>query len=118
MCLNTGTFLFAKLLAVCIHACACVCMSACVAKVHVSFAARCTCSVVVLALLGCTKAGPINQIHFRDWTNVEGQMKAEGTETMTAKREREDETGKENDRQRRGTVKRPERKKDTEKEKN
>ena len=40
-----------------------------------------------------------------------------GAETMTAKREREDETGEENDRQPCGTVKRPERKRGTEKEK-
>lgn len=37
---------------------------------------------------------------------------------MTAKREREDEMGKENDRQLCGTVKRPERKRETQKEKN
>lgn len=45
-------------------------------------------------------------------------MKEQGTETMTAKREREYEMGKENDRQLCGAVKRLERKRETEKEKN
>lgn len=62
---------------------------------------------MALALLGCTKARPITQIHLRDWMNINGWMKGEGTETMTAKREREDDIGKENDRQLCGTVKRP-----------
>ena len=33
---------------------------------------------VALALLGCTKAGPINEIHLRDWTDMEGWMKGRG----------------------------------------
>ena len=82
------------------------------------FAGRHICILAPLALVGCTEAGPINQIHLRDWMNVEGRMKGQGTKTMKAKREREDETGKENDRQLRGTVKRPERKTETEREKN
>lgn len=82
------------------------------------FAGPCIRILVALALLGCTKAWPINQIRLRDWMKVEGRMKAEGTETVTAKREREDEMGKENDRQLCGTVKRLERKRETEKGKN
>lgn len=44
---------------------------------------------------------------------MEGR-EGEEIESMTAKREREDEMGKENDRQPRGTVKRLERKKEAE----
>ncbi len=49
---------------------------------------------------------------------MEGQIKREGTESMTAKRERGDETGRVNDRQLCGSVKRPERKRETQREKN
>lgn len=58
------------------------------------FAGRYMRIFVAVALLCCTKLGSINQINLRNWMNVKGWMKREGTETMTAKREREDETGK------------------------
>lgn len=69
------------------------------------FASLCIHSFATHALLSCTNAGPIKQINLRDW------MKGERIESMTAKREREDE----NDRRPRGTVKRLERKKEREK---
>lgn len=62
--------------------------------------------IFALALLSCTKAGPISQINLTDWMHVEGRMKGEvGAETMTVKRE--DETDKENDRQLYGTGRYP-----------
>lgn len=74
-----------------------------------------TLTFVALVPLGCTMAGPINQINLRDWINVERWMKVEGTK---ATRENEDEMGGENDRQLSGTVARCRRRRETEKEKN
>lgn len=69
---------------VCVHACVCTwfCLqvATCASPQH-------------LPLLSCTRAGPINQTHLRDWMDAEGRMKGEGTGTVTAKREREDEMG-------------------------
>lgn len=108
VCVSTRMFVFAKHVYICLCKGASLCMFL--------FAGRYTHILVAVALLYCTKTGPINQINLRDWMKVKGWMKGEGTEIMTAVREREDETGKENDRQLCGTAKRPERKRETEKE--
>ena len=66
----------------------------------------------------CTKAQPINQIHLRGWMKMKGWMKEEGTETMTAKRRRKNDTDNKNDIHLCGKVKRPKGKEGTEQENN